>query len=146
MIPVETFIPTLQLAVSPVILISAVGLLILTINNRMAHSVDRARKLTHEKESASAEIRTKISGQIKIIYRRLRIIRSAMVLILSSALASALLIISLFITALIGWQVIWLYITMFAIALSCLIGGLILFIYDVNNGLEALRIELGEWE
>lgn len=144
MITVEPLIPTLQLAIGPVILISAVGLLILTLNNRMAHSVDRARTLARERATVSGDTLEKINGQIDIIYQRARIIRTAMILIIGSALASSILIISLFLSVLFSLDIAWLYGVAFILALGSLIGGLLFFIKDVNNGLEALRIDIGK--
>jgi hypothetical protein len=45
----------LQLAVSPVILISAVGLLLLVLNNRLGLSINRARALVAERARVSTE-------------------------------------------------------------------------------------------
>jgi len=45
MLAVETseIVPVLQTAISPVVLISGVGLLLLTMTNRLGRIVDRAR-------------------------------------------------------------------------------------------------------
>jgi hypothetical protein len=135
-------IPILQLAVSPVILISSVGLLLLTMNNRMAHSIDRARLLARESSTVSAEAREKIDFQIAVIYRRAKLIRQSIVFITLSALSSAILVISLFVTALLGFDIAWLYSICFIVALLCLTVGLTLIIWEVNDSLVALQKEL----
>ncbi len=144
MITTSAITPVLQLAVSPVILISAVGLLLLTLNNRIAHSIDRARSLSRESATASGKLKEKIDSEVKIIYRRAELIRRSIVYTIGSALASSVLIISLFIAALFGFEMAWLYIVCFVVSLVCLILGLIFFIRDVNSGLAALHVELRE--
>src|SRR5579859_2639184 len=42
-IPIHDLIPVLQVAIGPVILISGVGLLLLTLTNRLGRAVDRSR-------------------------------------------------------------------------------------------------------
>ena len=41
-------VPIMQLAVGPVILISGVGLLMLTLTNRFGRMIDRTRSIIHE--------------------------------------------------------------------------------------------------
>ena len=53
-------IPTLQLAIGPMILISGVGLLLLSMTNRFGRIIDRARLLAAELRSASAADRPRI--------------------------------------------------------------------------------------
>lgn len=136
-----TIISILQLAVSPAIMISAVGLILLTLNNQLAYSVNRLRLLMKETETASGEEKKKINSQIRIIYRRAKITRWSIILLILSAFFSTSLIISLFITALLGLNDAWVYIIFFLGALSCLALGLILFIWEVNDGLLALHID-----
>jgi len=45
---VEELIPVLQTAIGPVILISGIGLLLLTMTNRLGRVIDRARGLSAE--------------------------------------------------------------------------------------------------
>jgi hypothetical protein len=47
-ITVAELIPVLQVAVGPVILVSGVGLLLLTMTNRLARVIDRSRLLYRE--------------------------------------------------------------------------------------------------
>lgn len=144
MINTASVTPILQLAVSPVILISAVGLLLLTLNNRMVASITRVRLLVRESETVSGDIKKKVESEITVIYRRAHLIRRSIIFIIGSALASAILIISLFIAALFGFEIAWIYASCFIVSLTCLIIGLVYFIRDVNDGLLALHMELEE--
>jgi hypothetical protein len=51
---IAPIIPRLRDAIGPVILISGVGLLLLTMTNRMRRAIDRARQLKNELTIASA--------------------------------------------------------------------------------------------
>jgi CHASE3 domain sensor protein len=46
--PLKELIPVLQVAIGPVILISGVSLLMLTLTNRYGRTIDRARQIVHE--------------------------------------------------------------------------------------------------
>src|SRR5512147_29950 len=99
-IRIGDLLPILQVAIGPVILISGVGLLLLTLSNRFGRAVDRSRLLAREMRDARGEERQRLSRQVEILYRRARLIRLSITLVVVSVLLSALLIIALFLTAL----------------------------------------------
>jgi hypothetical protein len=141
---VEQLIPVLQTAIGPTILISGVGLLLLTMTNRLARTIDRARIIARELPATSDSERTKGIGQLRILWRRARLIRLAIALASTSALFAAILIIVLFVTALLQMENAWLICALFIICLACLIASLMVFIHDINQGLMALKLELPE--
>ncbi|MGA2605707.1 MAG: DUF2721 domain-containing protein, partial [Verrucomicrobiia bacterium] len=63
---VAELIPVLQTAVGPTILISGVGLLLLTMTNRLARTIDRARATARELADASEEDRRKGREQLRV--------------------------------------------------------------------------------
>jgi len=136
-------IPVLQIAIGPVILISGVGLLLLTMTNRLGRTIDRARQLAQQINSPDAN-RTHVAEQVVTIYRRARVLRLTITLAGTSVLLAAVLIIALFLAALLKKDC-GLAISMIFIAcLSSLIGSLIAFIYDIHLSLAALRLELSQ--
>jgi hypothetical protein len=139
---VAQLIPVLQTAIGPVILISGVGLLLLSMTNRLGRAIDRARILSAELTVASEVSRAGIEGQLRILWRRARLIRAAITLVSVSALAAAILVIVLFFTALWQLETAWLIGALFVACMACLIAGLIVFIHDINQSLAALRLEL----
>ena len=139
---VAQLIPVLQTAIGPTILISGVGLLLLTMTNRLARAIDRARITARELSNVTEGDRVKGAEQIRVLWRRARLIRLAIALASTSALFAAMLIIVLFVTALLQVESAWLICTLFIICLACLVGSLIVFIHDINQGLAALRLEL----
>lgn len=139
---VAQLIPVVQTAIGPTILISGVGLLLLTMTNRLGRCIDRARILARELPGASEADRAKDQKQLRILWRRARLIRVAIGLAATSALFAAILIIVLFLTALLQMENAWLVSALFIICMVSLIGSLVMFIHDINQALTALRLEL----
>jgi len=134
----------LQQAVSPVILISGVGLLLLSMSNRLGRSIDRSRILSAELPRADAAKREKIIRQLHLLWKRARIIRLCILLASNSAFCAAVLILTLFLTAWLKIELGWLIVTLFVGCLGCLIGSLIVFTHDINLSLAALKVELAD--
>lgn len=138
----EQIIPELRNAIGPVILISGVGLLLLTFTNRLGRTIDRARQLKAELPSRTEPGREQVRAQIAIIYRRAKMIRLSLTLAAFSALLAAALIIALFVTALMQWQHGVLVSMLFIGCMVSLFASLIAFICDINLSLRALKLEL----
>src|SRR3954469_17271596 len=93
-------IPVLQTAVGPVILISGVGLLLLSLTNRFGRAVDRARQLLREMRGTSGIAHERLAAQVANLYQRARLIQRSIIFCALSILFAAVLIITLFFTAL----------------------------------------------
>ena len=145
--PAETasalqFIPSLQTAIGPAILISGAGLLLLSMTNRLGRTIDRARILASEFTSRGQPAKEKIREEIGILWKRARLIRLAISLVSVSALCAALLIMVLFFTTLWQLETSLIISVLFLVCLACLIGSLVVFIHDINRSLAALKVEL----
>lgn len=144
MLKVSELIPVLQVAIGPVILISGVGLLLLTMTNRFGRVIDRARILAgmlHEVDLADPE---PILKQINIMSCRARLLRVAIIMGTISVLLAAILVIVLFFIALLRLEAAWLIGALFIGCMAALIYSLVEFIRDLNYSLLALQLELGE--
>ena len=140
-------VPVLQTAVSPVVLISGVGLLLLTMTNRLGRIVDRARSLAARVKDIGGEDPEPLHAQLRILSQRARMVRRSIAFAGFCVLFAALLVISLFVTSLAGADLPWLSATFFILSLLCLIASLVDFIRDVNRSLEATALEVGkDWE
>jgi hypothetical protein len=135
-------IPVLQIAVGPVILISGVGLLLLSMTNRLGRAIDRARLLRSEWSQSEPPAQSRHAAQLQILWRRADVIRKSIFLASLSLLLAACLIITLFAAALMRWDAGGVIVCLFAGCLAALIGSLVLFIWDINQSLAALRLEL----
>jgi hypothetical protein len=140
--PLSELIPVLQIAVGPVILISGVGLLLLSMTNRLGRAIDRARLLRSEWSQAEPPAQSRTAAQLHILWRRADVIRKSIFLASLSLLLAACLIITLFAAALMRWDAGGVIVCLFAGCLAALIGSLVLFISDINQSLAALRLEL----
>lgn len=134
-------IPTLQVSIGPVALISGVGLLLLVMTNRLGRVVDRARLLARER-AALPTGQERLSLQIQILLLRADLLRKAIVFAAFSALFAAALVIAMFLVALFRWEVAWLIGLLFIACMGSLIVALIFFIQDLNQSLTALRIDV----
>jgi hypothetical protein len=143
MIPsVSELIPLLQTAIGPIVLISGVGLLLLTMTNRLGRVIDRARIISGQIAGLDDPQRERKVAQLAVLWRRARITRMSIILTAASALFAAILIVVLFITAVLGWESAWLIGALFVLGMASLIGALLLFIQDLNLSLAALYLEI----
>ena len=139
---VADLIPVLQVAVGPVILISGVGLLLLSMTNRLGRVIDRARILDRELRPGSPEDPHRNREQLRILVDRARLLRMAIVLASVSVLLAACLIISLFLATLLKLNAGALILVQFVGCLGCLICSMIEFIRDINLSLAAMKLEV----
>lgn len=134
----------LSASIAPVIVISGVGLLLLSMTNRHSRVIDRARDLVKDLDGAQeASRRDSLSEQVQIIYRRARILRLAIVLAALSILLVAVTVLLLFTSQILGVGVGYFAIPCFGLSLVALIGSLYFFIRDVGLSLAALELETG---
>ena len=125
----------LQQAVSPVILISAYGLLLLSMTNRLGRAIDRARQLVREGSPVKEE-------QITIIARRAVRIRSAIVFTSLALIAAALLVLVLFGSVHLTINIASVVAVLFIGSLVSLVIGLTYFLVDIFASLHAMQAEL----
>lgn len=131
----QDLIPILQVSIGPVILISGVGLLLLSMTNRLGRVIDRARVLSREYRDVGA-------AQLPILMRRARLLRAAIALASLSVLLAAVLIIVLFVAASIKLNLALVIAGLFVGCMITLIVSMGLFIADVNLTLSALKLEV----
>src|SRR6266853_5155505 len=93
-------VPILQMAIGPTILISGVGLLLLSMTNRLGRIIDRSRLLAEALRKGEANEHARLASQLEILSRRAGLIRVAIILATLSVLLAGVLIIALFLAAL----------------------------------------------
>jgi hypothetical protein len=127
----------LQLAVSPVILISAYGLLLLSMTNRLGRAIDRGRLLRRDESPTQAL-------QLQIITKRAKWIRSAILFMGIAILLTALLVLALFLSVILDFDIRVLVATLFILSISGLAVSLWFFIADIFGSLKALEADLDQ--
>lgn len=135
-------IPTLQLAIGPVILISGIGLILLSMTNRYGRLLDRARRLTGDLHDSSEADHLRLIAQLRILSTRAVLVRASITFAALSILLAAILIISLFLGALLQLEIATIIVGIFVLGMLSLIISLLLFLADINLSLKALWLEI----
>lgn len=136
------FISFLQMSITPVALISGVGLLLLTITNRLARTIDRSRKLITLLESADGEKRQRFTLELALMYKRSRLLRNSIGSIVASMFLNALIIPLLFFMSLYQWDLRMEGYVLFFTAMVGILVGLSFFMGDVVLTLRGLKMDV----
>ncbi|GAB4416889.1 MAG: DUF2721 domain-containing protein [Anaerolineales bacterium] len=143
-ISVAELIPVLQTAIGPVVLISGIGLLILSMTNRLGRIVDRGRSLTRELVQLPEQLHARVKAQLRILSQRATLMRRAITFATVSVLLAAVLIILLFLTAVLQIESGWPITITFVSCLLALILSLVFFLQDLNQSLVAFHLDIGQ--
>lgn len=143
-IHLSEIVPVLQVAIGPVVLVSGVGLLLLTMTNRLGRIIDWTRTLVRELPQLTGEERRRVKAQLRILLKRAKLIRRAIVLAAISLLFAAVLIIVLFVTAFLRLESAWIIGLLFIACMGCLIASLAVFVGEINQALVALKLDIGD--
>lgn len=138
----SSLLPIIQLAITPVILISGMGALMITLTNRMARIVDRTRELAEKIPEADPDERSHLEDQLDIMWRRTLMIRRAVTTNGLSMLVSCLLIVALFAAAMFGWNMRLVVLLLFAASIVLLTASLVDFLRDIFVSLHALQLQV----
>jgi hypothetical protein len=138
----SSLLPIIQLAITPVILISGMGALMIVMTNRMGRIVDRTRQLAEAVPTAEGDERRHLGEQLDILWGRSLLIRRAVTATGLSMLFSCLLIVALFAAALFGWEMRAVVIVLFAASILALIWALVVFLRDIFVALHALHLQV----
>lgn len=135
-------VPIIQLSVSPVIVISGIGLVLLSMTNRYGRVIDKAWHHLERVKHVAPEHKPEVLSQIRIVYARCRGLRAAISLACVSMLLIALLIGLLFIFNLLHLEMAIMLGVLFAASMVTLSGSLVYFILDINTSLKVLSLEV----
>ncbi|HZG09796.1 MAG TPA: DUF2721 domain-containing protein [Allosphingosinicella sp.] len=138
--PVSTIAQLIQLAIAPVFLLAGIGAILNVLAQRLARVVDRARALEAEYCSLDDGERARAAAELLLLDRRMRVVNQAISACTASALFVCLVIGILFVAELA--DIAWGRPTavLFIVAMLLLIGGLILFLYEVRLAMRAIRM------
>jgi len=132
----------IQLAVAPVFLLSAVGITLTVLTNRLARIVDRARNLEDlVKPSDATDLRER-QDQLRILARRARLINWSITLSVLCAILVSCVVVALFLRASLEVDLSKTISTLFIAAMLTFIAALIVFLREVFLSIYALRIGL----
>ena len=141
-ISANSLLPVIQASTTPVILISGMGLLLLTMTNRMGRLVDRTRIYAAQLREAAPAQQKQLEAQLEITWRRAKLVRRSLTLATSSMLMSAGLIIAIFAGAVLKVDLSAVLLVLFLAAILFLIASLVTFLRDIFISLQALHLEV----
>jgi hypothetical protein len=141
---VAELIPVLQVAIGPVVLISGVGLLILSLTNRLGRVIDRGRNLAGELRTVPESKHPAITRQLQILSHRARLLQQSIIFAVFCVLLASALIITLFFTAAMQIETPWLIGGLFVSSIIALVASLVYFLWELNQALMAFRLDIGE--
>jgi hypothetical protein len=143
------FIELLQHSLSPIALISGVGLILLSVSNRLGRTIDRSRAIILELEKEDhyllEEIKAKKIEQLQILHKRNKFLRNSISGISLSILCSSLLIPILIIDQVFHPNIQVVGIVAFSCSILGIIFSAIFLFLDVRITLKALEKEADQF-
>ena len=142
--PIHAVVQILTASIAPVIVISGVGLLLLSITNRYGRVIDRARLLMRELQDSDpegADVRH-LEDQLRHTHQRARLLRASMVFSSCSIFFVSLTILSLFVEQIFHLGLDFVGLPFFALCLIALVISIYYSIRDIILSLSALELEL----
>jgi hypothetical protein len=143
---ISDLIVVLQTSLAPTVFISGVGLLVLSMTNRLGRPLDRIRALTVELRLAEGEQKRVLLEEVDILYQRARLLQVAVTFSVLSIFFIATIILSLFVTATFGANLEVAIEVLFSASLVSLVVSLALFVWDIQLGLNSIKIEIDRWK
>ncbi len=139
---IESIAQNIQLAVTPVFLLTAIGTMLAVLTARLGRVVDRARQLEDELQSPveNAERRQVARDDLAVLDRRMAAVNTAIALCTTAALLVCIVIAILFIGELtmLGWTEA--IIGLFLAAITLLAAGLMFFLVEIRIALTTVRV------
>jgi hypothetical protein len=131
----------IQVALTPIFLISAIGVTLNVLTSRLARIVDRARAMENELCAPNYQADGRdLHAALGVLARRARYIYAAITLITLSALFIALVVVMLFVNAFAHWELAAFIAIMFILSMLALAGALTVFLIEVRIATTTLRI------
>ena len=131
----------IQVALTPIFLISAIGVTLNVLTSRLARIVDRARALEGLAGHPSYRPEGRdLHAMLRVLERRSKYINAAITLITLSALFIALVVVMLFVNAFVSWNLATFIACLFILSMLSLAAALTCFLIEVRIATTTLRI------
>jgi len=132
----------IQVALTPIFLISAIGVTLNVLTSRLARIVDRARAIEDvlRRSDHPAQDARDLHAVLGVLARRARFINAAITFITLSALFISLVVVMLFVNAFLRWDLAAFIACMFILSMVSLCAALLAFLIEVRIATRTLRI------
>ena len=138
----------LQTSISPIALISGVGLLLLSMTNRLSRVIDRSRSLSAALRAGANDANAASErAQLRVLAKRARLLWIAIASVMVTVLCACTMVLLLTAMAFLQVNLRGAVVSLFFVALLALLVSAIVFFADVLLSLRALRTEMGDaWD
>ena len=133
----------IQVALTPIFLISAIGVTLNVLTNRLARIVDRARAMEDVLREPGRQQQYEgrdLPAVLRVLARRARYINAAITLITLSALFISLVVVMLFVNAFLRWDLSAFIACLFIASMLSLCAALLAFLIEVRIATNTLQI------
>jgi Protein of unknown function (DUF2721) len=131
----------IQVALTPIFLISAIGVTLNVLTSRLARIVDRARVMEDVVCSPNYQaVGRDLHAALRVLARRARYINAAITLITISALFIAMVVVMLFVNAFAHWEMSAFIAIMFILSMLSFAAALTAFLIEVRVATNSLQI------
>lgn len=137
---VTTIATTIQLSLSPVFMLAGIGALLNVLAGRLSRVVDRARAVEQLHPRSTGPEHERHVWELRLLNKRISVINAALVLAVSSAVMTCLVVALLFVAVLIKLHIGTIVALSFILAMVLLIASLASFLLEVRMSLNAIRI------
>jgi hypothetical protein len=137
---VTTIAQTIQLSLSPVFMLAGIGALLNVLAGRLSRVVDRARAVEQLHPRSTGPEHQRHVWELRLLNKRISVINASLVLAVSSAVMTCLVVALLFVSELIKLHIGTIVALSFILAMMLLIASLASFLLEVRMSLNAIRI------
>ncbi|PWV60133.1 DUF2721 domain-containing protein [Plasticicumulans acidivorans] len=129
-------------ALTPVVMMSGVALLILSMGTRFGRVMDRTRIIHDRIRNLGGDGASALERELSVLMQRCRLMRTAVLSACCSVLCVAITVATLFCEALFGFDAAPLSLSLFALASIALVVSVSFLIADVHASLKPMLIEI----
>lgn len=137
---VSTIAQTIQLSLSPIFMLAAIGQLLNVLVGRLARVVDRARVVEDLHPLSTGPDHARHVWELRLLDRRMTVINRALVLAVSSAVMTCVVVALLFVAGLVKLHIGTVVAVIFILAMGLLISSLLSFLVEVRISLSAIHV------
>ncbi len=137
-----SLVTILQASIAPFVLISGIGLLLLSITNRMSRPTALIRHLLADLQSAPGKDRDSLIHQISHLRKRCALLRTSIFMSILAIICVSGVTLFLFASLVFKINLYFLVEILFGGSLICLISALLYFMQDIRITLHSLDMEI----
>jgi hypothetical protein len=138
----DSAVHLIQVALTPVFLLSGIAALLNVFAGRLARVADRLESLAGDMEGAGSESRAEACAEVARLHRRSVMLDTAVVLGTLGAAATCLAIMTLFLLALSNTAIAGVLLFLFGLAILCTLGSVVAFGLEMLMSSRALRTRM----